>query len=620
MPTYRTDSDLPNGGSTKNVDVKWDDLGGAGTFNGGGLSTKGVNKTIPSADVGLRKPTTGLPPVVVVDEWSTSDDGNYTGDPTYREWKDDVRKKTSPIPPKEEKSAPRNVLPIPEQKTPPPTFVDQNKKYWVWNECNKRWWTPDSTGKPRENTVFNGQNSGMGSNGGGLGTNGPQSFGGSSVPNQYIDAGEVMWSSWDAFNSQWIRRTANNWCTPEDKFGVPPEDDCAKYGRNCPDPLPTGKVFTRIDRGDRLPRREEVITYGIWSDNSGSLNRFYTCSIAQTSSSFSRAVLQSPCGNCDAEVQFDIAYGHDAGSGSRDLGGYDWLTPTNAVYDQYKLLCVDNDKPWFTIGGRRLNHVYIVNIRRSRMQDKLDEGNLELNLAHLSGSKFEAGGGLRNAHTGSNVKVAGNGQVLRLIDDSKLDYLNTLSNTALSSSYSEIGEDKARLFTGAGEVFYMISGSLELGAYNPTNPSVYGLMYPRLGVIVLDGDKLDSDAGFLSVTGSDVAGDNNYKLFTAISGAALYTDDSGDIMGFQARRKKTEYSEYYFIRVKNGDYNFTNNASYQTGSYGEIIADFQGNPKVYITAIGLYNEQKELIGVGKLSRPILKDYVNEALFSVKLGL
>ena len=91
-------------------------------------------------------------------------------------------------------------------------------------------------------------------------------------------------------------------------------------------------------------------------------------------------------------------------------------------------------------------------------------------------------------------------------------------------------------------------------------------------------------------------------------------------MGFQARRKKTEYSEYYFIRVKNNDYNFTNNASYQTGSYGEIISDFQGNPKVYITAVGLYNEQKELIGVGKLSRPILKDYVNEALFSVKLGL
>ena len=41
---------------------------------------------------------------------------------------------------------------------------------------------------------------------------------------------------------------------------------------------------------------------------------------------------------------------------------------------------------------------------------------------------------------------------------------------------------------------------------------------------------------------------------------------------------------------------------------------------MYITAVGLYNEQKELIGVGKLSRPILKDYVNEALFSVKLGL
>ena len=70
MPTYRTDSDLPNGGSTKNVDVKWDDLGGGGTFNGGGLSTKYSNKTIPTTDQAPRQPRTGLPPVVIVDEWS----------------------------------------------------------------------------------------------------------------------------------------------------------------------------------------------------------------------------------------------------------------------------------------------------------------------------------------------------------------------------------------------------------------------------------------------------------------------------------------------------------------------------------------------------------------------
>jgi hypothetical protein len=173
----------------------------------------------------------------------------------------------------------------------------------------------------------------------------------------------------------------------------------------------------------------------------------------------------------------------------------------------------------------------VVNIKRARMLDRLDEGNIELNLAHLSGSLWEAGGNARNSHTGSSVRLAGTNQVLRLVDDSRLKYDEDLVPAALSGSYAELGEDKAKMFTSAGPVYHMVSGSIETGVYNKSNPDVYGLMYPLLGVIVLDADKLDSVAGFLTVTGSDLNGDNNAKLFTAISGAALYTDSSGDVLG-----------------------------------------------------------------------------------------
>jgi hypothetical protein len=73
----------------------------------------------------------------------------------------------------------------------------------------------------------------------------------------------------------------------------------------------------------------------------------------------------------------------------------------------------------------------------------------------------------------------------------------------------------------------MVSGSLEDGVKNRSNPDIYGLLYPKMGIIILDGDRLDGVAGFLSVTGSDVAGNNAYKLFTAVSGAAAFTDASG---------------------------------------------------------------------------------------------
>jgi len=383
--------------------------------------------------------------------------------------------------------------------------------------------------------------------------------------------------------------------------------------------LPAGKVFTRIDEEDRLPRQKIATTVGIWSENSGSLIEFFTCSLNPLSSSYQISVLNKKCNSCNAEVQFNIAYGHDGGSGSYDLGGYDWLTPTNAIYGQYRQLLLPSNQSRFKIGNRELHHIYVINIAKDRLTDRLDEGNIELNIAMLSGSFFEAGGGFRDSYVGSTVKLAGNGQIIRLIDDSGLDYSKDLNAAALSGSYSDIGSEFAPRYGEAGPVYYMVSGSLEEGVYQKSNPSVYGLVYPKMGMIVLDGDMMDSNAGFLTVTGSDLDGQNAMKLFTAVSGAALYTDSTGDRLGFQARKLQYNFSEFYFIRVKNFDYNFTNNPTYQTGSEGMISDDFQNNPQVYITQIGLYNPQRELLAVAKISQPILKNYVNEGLFAVKLS-
>jgi hypothetical protein len=175
------------------------------------------------------------------------------------------------------------------------------------------------------------------------------------------------------------------------------------------------------------------------------------------------------------------------------------------------------------------------------------------------------------------------------------------------------------LSTSAGKVFYMVSGTLETGIYSSSQPHVYGISYPQLGIILLDAEKLDMSASFLTVTGSDVAGDNAMKLFTAMSGSARFTDVSGDYLGFQSRKVRYSYMEQFFVRVLNQDYNFTNNLTYQTGSEGDIIADFYNNPKVFITEIGLYNDQYEMLAIAKLSAPIEKTFTSEALFDISLN-
>jgi hypothetical protein len=71
--------------------------------------------------------------------------------------------------------------------------------------------------------------------------------------------------------------------------------------------------------------------------------------------------------------------------------------------------------------------------------------------------------------------------------------------------------------------------------------------------------------------------------------------------------------------VKNGDYNYSNNPSYVSGSNGDLaFSTFINDPQSYITTVGMYNDRRELLAVAKLSQPLLKSFTREVLIKVKL--
>tara|TARA_R110000822_G_scaffold128195_35_gene263994 strand:- start:2548 stop:4035 length:1488 start_codon:yes stop_codon:yes gene_type:complete len=393
---------------------------------------------------------------------------------------------------------------------------------------------------------------------------------------------------------------------PIDGGGVvgPPNNGGGGGGTTRPIPTPpppnpnigSGKIYSRFDSGDVVPNQQDIVTRALWTGNVGNLTNFFTSSLQTvTQKRYYYEVFNSASSACGSEAQFSIAYGHKQGSGSADEGGQINDTPARAIYGQYRLLCLDGDTARFTIGGSTTDHIYAINVNRARMREYLDEGNLEINLAHLSGSEYT---GVVNTYTGSNVGLGGTGRVLRLIDDSR-------TNSAT--------------ITEQGEVYNMVSGSIEDGIYSPSSPHIFGQMYRRLGIIIMDANKLDATASFGSVTGSEVAGDNAYKMFTAMSGAAEYTDPSGDVLGFQGRSAEKVKSTHYFCRVKNAEYNFSNNPTYVTGSEGDLSEPtFINDPIVYITTVGLFNERKECVAVAKVSQAIQKSFTKEALIKVKL--
>lgn len=358
-------------------------------------------------------------------------------------------------------------------------------------------------------------------------------------------------------------------------------------------------IYTQFNSEDINPNQEETVTRALFSGNDSNLTSMFTSSLQNsTQKNYYYEIYNSASSDVGSEPQFSVSYGHALGSGSTNSGGDLSDTPSKAVYGQYKQLCLPPGNSRFSFNGVERDSIYVINVNRSRFKESIDNGTLEINLAGLSGSEFVDGGGDPNSHTGSNVTLAGDDSVIRLIDNS--------SNTEPVN-------------TESGEVYDIVSGSLEDGIHNPADPVYYGKLYRNLGLIILDGEMLDSSASFGTVTGSEVNGDNSYKLYTAMSGAADLTDLSGDSLGFQGRSSEKVKSTYYFVRARAGQYNFSNNPSYTTGSEGDLSqATFINNPVSYITTVGMYNDNFELVAVAKLSKPIKKSFTEEALIKVKL--
>jgi hypothetical protein len=351
-----------------------------------------------------------------------------------------------------------------------------------------------------------------------------------------------------------------------------------------------GRTFTRFDLVNDVVRNQtETVTAGLWSDNLASLTTYFTASNLTTSQRrYYIDVYQSNPSADGAAIQYSLAYGHALGSGSDSQGQLN-DSPSKAIYSQYRqLLLAPTDTRFTTAGSGSTNSIYIVNFKRNRLKERLDAGNFEIPLIGITSRATNA--------TGSVVTGSG---IITLIDDS------SISNATIGDS---------------GKIYNIVSGSINSGVYTPATPVYYGLAYPTYGTLILDGKMLDQKLGFATVTSSSVEGNNHFVLHHSISGSSFFTNPiTGDPYGFVARNSEKITSTHYFVRIKNAEYNFSNNPSYTTGSVGQLAqSTFIGDPKTYITTVGMYNSNQQLLAVAKLSKPLLKSFQREALIRVKL--
>ena len=83
----------------------------------------------------------------------------------------------------------------------------------------------------------------------------------------------------------------------------------------------------------------------------------------------------------------------------------------------------------------------------------------------------------------------------------------------------------------------------------------------------------------------------------------------------------TIYETQFICKLRESEYNFSTNPTLISGSNGEpyhYVSSSYFTP--YITAVGLYNQDYELIAVGKLAQPVLKSDINDTNIIVNLDM
>ena len=369
-------------------------------------------------------------------------------------------------------------------------------------------------------------------------------------------------------------------------------------------PVPPGfsaTIYKQFQNSDIASTERTTVSSGLFSGGAASLSEFfYSSTLGDVSASYI-PVYNKVTSDSTAQVQFAVGYANYGGSGS--IGNTTKTTAGNretaALYRQFRNVILGQGTEKFQFTGKTYGTVangdpdgqddfVFVAFNRAQMREKVDPGNWEL---HLSGS--------------------GNGQSgIKLIDDS-----SATTNTTINS---------------ANRVFNVVSGSIASGtadiktaASAETSTGAPGLFYPDLGIILLNAAWL-TQANVKSMvfsTGTNTFGDNAKVAFNSISHSMAGAANKQGY--FAARREEEISSTSYFARAHNQEFNFSSNPTYETtdsnnqrGAFTQPT--FKGDPKSYITQVGLYNGSRELLAIAKLSQPVLKSFSREAVVKVKL--
>jgi hypothetical protein len=242
----------------------------------------------------------------------------------------------------------------------------------------------------------------------------------------------------------------------------------------------------------------------------------------------------------------------------------------------------------------KINDTYFVNFSRLLTKDEIKKGTFNLQLG-VSGSATYQEDGTNFSHI---VKI-----------------------------YDKNGNDKYFSNAQVGEYGVLYAASSAGGSLLKTEDTECGLVFYQAGLAMISSSVFLNDATGGILTSSLFGGvlpkvsTGNYDVTASFISSSINNLSDGlrnRIYNIQFSNTTELNSAIYFCRINHNEFNYSSNPTYLTESRIRVKDVASDAPITYITSVGLYSDNNELLAVGKLSEPLKKTPENEITLRVRL--
>ena len=329
-----------------------------------------------------------------------------------------------------------------------------------------------------------------------------------------------------------------------------------------------------------------------------------------------QSVFDYPHLSSSANHIFDITYGfHSASSLSgstvpqvaKKINIYNQMAQTLVGYDvEGNIRKFDQDGDLLATAQTKMNSVIFFNFSRLLVKDEIKKGSFSMDFCvdttypHVDTLK------VRIADTGAatSYKVNSPAGEYGILSASNLAGTPLAANSPVDHDASAVG----LVFYQAGIVALTSSlflGVQTTGSSTPLIPA--GLLasatHPKMR----------------TTSGNDTDDSTINHLITGSTLNKLADSIRHRISNVQFNNTTELNSSIYFCRANHNEFNYSSNPTYLNGSKIQVKGnDITAPPKAYVTTVGLYSADNELLAVAKLSEPLRKDPTNELTLRVRL--